>query len=73
LINPQRKICKKTELLSITLSLNFTLKCNTASVVPSTPELSKSDQLLTEESELPHKESKEMLLAKLKLNKDDLI
>jgi hypothetical protein len=45
-------------------------RCNTVSLVPFTPESSRSDQLLTEETELPHKEFKEMLQARSKLNKE---
>jgi len=59
LINHPRRICKKTELSNSTSSPSFILKCSTVSVVPFTPELSRSDQLLTEETELPHKEFKE--------------
>jgi hypothetical protein len=60
-----KRISSNQELSNNTSSLSFTLKCNTASPALFTTELSKSDQLLIEKSELPHKESKEMLLEKL--------
>jgi len=64
LINPPKKIYKKTELSNSTLSLNFILKCNIVSVVLSIPELSKLDQQSTEDQDFHHKEFKEMPLAK---------
>jgi len=70
-INHPKKISKKTELSNIMSFQSCISKCNTVSVVPFTPESSKSDQPPTEESELHHKEFKETLLVKLKLNKDD--
>ena len=46
------------------LSLSCTSRCNTVSAAAFTPELSKSDPLWKEETELPLKEFKEMLLEK---------
>jgi len=71
LINHPKRILKKTELSNTTLFQSCISKCNIVSVVPSTPESSKSDQSLTEESELPHKESKEMLLVKSELKPNE--
>jgi len=65
-INHLKKILKKTELSNSTSSPNCTSKCSTVSVAPFTPELSKSDQLPTEKSELPQQEFKEMLQEKFK-------
>ncbi len=65
LINLQRKISKKTELSNSTSSQNSTSKCNTVSVVPFTPELSRLEEQLKEETEPLLKESKEMPPVKL--------
>jgi hypothetical protein len=56
----QRKILKNKELSTNMSFQSSILKCNTVFPAPFTLELSRSDQLRTEESELPHKESKEM-------------
>jgi len=58
---PQRMISKYKEPSRNTSFQSSILKCNTASPAPFTLELSRSDQLRTEESELPHKESKETM------------
>jgi hypothetical protein len=71
LINHQRKICKKIELLNSTSFLNFILKCNIVSVAPFTPELLKSDLQLIEEADFHLKEFKEMLLVKFKEKNND--
>jgi hypothetical protein len=74
LINHPKRISKKIELSNSMLSPNCTLKCNIVSVVPSTPELLKSDQLKTEESEPHPLEFKEMPLEKYKTkNKNEMI
>jgi len=64
LINHPKRILKKIELSNTTLFLSCISKCNTVSVALSTPESSKLDQPPTEESELHHKEFKEMPLVK---------
>ncbi len=71
LINHPKKILKKTEPSNSTSSPSFISRCSTVSVVPFTPESLRSDQSPTEETELPHKESKETQLEKSKPKPND--
>jgi len=65
LINHPKKICKKIEPFNSTSFQNFILKCNTASVVLSIQESSRSDQPLTEDQDFHLKEFKEIQQEKL--------
>lgn len=65
LINHQKKIYKKIELLNFMLSPNCISKCNIVLDVLFTPELLKLDPLKTEESEHHLKEYKEIHQEKL--------